>query len=242
MALRSGFRRSLAGVLFASAVLAAIAYPYRSRPIVEPGMQAAKTGLVLDAQTRQPIAGAYVVARWLQQSREMSFQSPEGMVEGQCMFRIVARTDALGRYEIPSSAGRFNIDSPRSSAERKYYWDAYAYAPGYGAADSKAAHPRLGSSSMPANQELEPILLSAAEHAAPDQRIAALIDTAVRFTCAAYSPAQIPAAEQVYAEAYAAACLPEPNDAARSLPRLRNPAKPAQDAQPCSHFPQANNP
>jgi hypothetical protein len=153
----------------------------------------------------------------------------------------VARTDAQGRYEIPSSAARLNIKASRSSAERKYFWDAYAYAPGYSALGPRTPHPRLGSSSIPASQALEPILLQAADHTAPEQRVAALIDTAERFACEAYSPAPTPVAEQIYAEAYAAACLPEPNAASHSLARLRSSANPTADAQACMHLRQANN-
>ena len=106
-------------------------------PRVEPGLQAAKSGVVLDAQTRQPLMGAYVVVRWLQQSEQIS-----GTLGGQCLYRAIPRTDDPGRYAVP--VAQFAIGSGRTLTEHTYFWDAYAYAPGY--AEVLAApslHPRL---------------------------------------------------------------------------------------------------
>ena len=222
-------------------VALSLCYAVGNKPVVEAGLRAAKTGVVLDAQTRQPLAGVYVVARWLEQSTENS-PAGSGELMGQCLYRTVVRTDEHGRYEIPAS--NFPIAADRALVERKYFWDASAYTPGYVVSSPKTLHPRAGGSPIPATQALEPILL-AADHAAPEQRITALQDTLARFTCQAYSAEPVPVAEQVYAEAYSAACLPEPNDAARALARLRDDAThrvPGEMVrEPCTQFKQASS-
>jgi hypothetical protein len=221
--------------------LSLLGYAVGNKPKVEAGLRAAKTGVVLDAQTRQPLPGVYVAARWLEQSSDNSLAGSSS-VAGQCLYRTVVRTDEHGHYEIPAT--NFPIAPDRASAERKYFWDESAYAPGYVMSDQKTLHPDIGSSTMPATQELAPILL-AADHAAPEQRIAALQDTLARFTCQAYSAEPVPVAAQVYAEAYSAACLPEPTAAARVLARLRDDATHRASAEmvrePCTQFKQASS-
>jgi hypothetical protein len=221
--------------------LSLLGYAVGNKPRVEAGLRAAKTGVVLDAQTRQPLAGVYVVARWLEQSSENSLAGSAN-VAGQCLYRTVVRTDEHGRYEIPASD--FPIAPDRALVERKYFWDASAYTPGYVVSDPKTLHPRVGSSPIPATQVLAPILL-AADHAAPEQRITALQDTLARFTCQAYSAEPVPVAEQVYAEAYSAACLPEPTAAARALASLRDDAAHRVAGEmvwePCTQFKQASS-
>jgi hypothetical protein len=209
--------------------LSAVGFAAGHKPDVEPGLQVAKTGIVIDAQTRRPLAGVFVVARWLEQSHDAA------QIGGQCLFRTVARTDDEGRYTIPAAA--VTIPSDRTLAERKYYWDVSAYLPGYSAVDQGMAHPRIGNSPVPATQALEPVML-AGDYAAPEKRVAALIDTLDRFTCSGYSNAPVPIAQQLYTEAYAAACLPEPNDAARLLAHLRSDLHAAHE--PCAELRQAS--
>lgn len=248
----SGFRPIRAALwLIAIAAGATLIYAAGSATSVEAGLQAAKSGVVLDADSRQPLAGVYVVARWLEQTTQPALLGQSGKVDGQCLFRVVVRTDGQGRYTIPATSGNFrtanNLLPDRS---KKYFWDLYTYAAGFGGAGRVGAHPRLtaaagaGDSSVQETQTLEPILL-ATDHAAATQRVAALADTLSRFTCEPYSSEPLPIAQQVYAEAYATACLPEPNDAARALAQLRNStmtAAPAQGAEPpCMQFRQARN-
>src|SRR6185503_15386209 len=133
----------------------------RPKPLVEPGLQVAKNGDVLEEQTRQPIAGAYVVVRWLEESRAGD------KVEGQCLSRTVVRTDEHGHYVIP--APHFSLASEH--AETRYFWDAHA----------RAAHPHPVGSPTPGSQALEPIGL-ASDHAAPEQRVGMLADTLSRFS------------------------------------------------------------
>ena len=199
----------------------------RPKPLVEAGLQAAKNGVVLDEQTRQPIAGAYVVVRWLEESRAGD------KVEGQCLSRTVVRSDAHGHYEIPAS----HLSVASEHAETRYFWDAYAYAPGYADAQTHAVHPRAVGSPIPGSQTLEPIGL-ANDHAAPEQRIDNLADTLSRFSCEPFAKREpSPIAEQIYAEGYAAACLPEPNRAAKLLERLRGGRL---GDEPCAQFRQAS--
>ena len=199
----------------------------RAKPMVEPGLQVAKNGIVLDAQTQQPVPGAYVVVRWLKQAQA------GGKIEGQCLSRAVVRTDEHGRYAIAAT----NIAIDSEHAEARYFWDAYAYAPGYAESPVRAVHPRALGSATPASQQLEPIAL-AVDRAAPEQRIGTLADTLSRFSCEPFAKKERnPVAEQIYAEAYAAACLPEPNSAASSLSRLREDRS---VSKPCERFGQVS--
>jgi hypothetical protein len=233
------------------AVGATLIYAANGGTTVEPGLQAAKSGVVLDADTRQPLAGVYVVARWLEQTTQPALLGQGGKVDGQCLFRVVVRTDSQGHYAIPATSGNFqsayNLLPDRS---KRYFWDLYTYSAGFGVAGRIDVHPRVtaaagaGDSSAHETQTLEPILL-ATDHAPAGQRVAALADTLSRFTCEPYASEPLPIAQQVYAEGYATACLPEPNDAARALARLRNggamtPAS-ADPEPPCLQFRQARN-
>jgi hypothetical protein len=199
-----------------------------AKPRVEPGLQVAKNGVVLDAQTGRPVEGAYVAVRWLEQSQI------GGHVTGQCLSRAVVRTDEQGRYAIPAS----NLAVAPNHADTRYFWDVYAYASGYADTPTRLAHPRVRGSATRASQALEPIML-AVDHSAPTQRIDTLVDTLSRFSCDAVAkPESSPVADQIYAEGYAAACLPEPNNAADALANLRG-GKPGD--KPCEQFRQAGN-
>ena len=243
MVFRVGLRAS--AFCLSIAALGVLIYVLGAMPVTEPGLRTAKTGVVLDAATGRPLSGVYVVARWLEQSSEISFIGGPGEVKGQCLYRKVVRTDEQGRYEIP--AGDTNFATPQNDIARqtKYFWDAYAYAPGYAVSGRpivNAVHPQARADSSGETQTLEPIQL-AVDHAAASQRIDTLAETLSRFTCRHYAPEPVAVAEQVYAEAYAMACLPEPNDAAPALARLRDDAarlrEPAQE--PCARFRQASN-
>jgi len=199
-------------VLFPILALGILGLVASEPPMVEAGLQAAKSGVVLDAQTRRPLADAYVVVRWLEQSRTANSEA----IAGQCLKRVIVRTDENGHYAIPATA--VALATGRSFAKRAYFWDAFAYTPGY-AATNTASHPRMLASVIPAIQDLEPMLL-APEHAQPERRVQQLVDSLQRFSCEPFANEFGPVAEQIYAEAHAVACLPEPNSAAGLLTRL----------------------
>jgi hypothetical protein len=241
MATRSKSRRwSLWLTLIAS--LGALVYLVGASTVIEAGMQDAKAGVVLDAQSRQPLAGVYVVVRWLEQTTQPMLLG--GKMEGRCLYRVVVRTDSQGIYLIPETRTSFtatgNLLPDRS---KKYFWDLYTYSSGYGVVgDERPKSANHGSSAEEA-QTLKPILL-AVDHSSADQRVSVLADTLSRFTCEPYSSNPLPIAQQVYAEAYATACLPERNAAAEGLARLRSGAAPASDQeaeQSCMQFRQASN-
>jgi len=200
-------------VLLPIVVLGILGLAASSPPLIEAGLQTAKSGVVLDAQTRQPLADAYVVVRWLEQSRTPT----SGAITGQCLKRVIVRTDDNGHYVIPATL--LELAAKRTFATRTYFWDAYAYTPGYAAMVS-ANHPRALGSPVPAVQELEPMLLTA-DRAQPQQRVNELMDSLQRFSCEPFADELGPVAERIYAEAYSVACLPDPNSAASSLARLR---------------------
>jgi hypothetical protein len=227
------------------AAISSLAYAVVVRPAAESGLQAAKTGVVLDAETRQPLAGVTVVARWLEETSQPELLGYGGKIAGQCLFRVVVRTDNQGRYVIPATNFKLtgNLLPDRS---KKTFWDLYTYSTGYGVASREPGLADAGDSPVQETQTLQPILL-AADHAPAAQRVSALVDTLSRFTCEPYSVDPVPVAQQVVAEAYAAACLPEPNEAARLLVRLRHDAVASasvstEDAeQPCMQLRQARN-
>jgi len=172
---------------------------------VEPGLQTAKTGVVLDAANGEPLPGVYVGARWMLQTQEPALLG--GKLEGRCIYRFVVRTDAQGRYTIPTA----QIDIAKNllpGGEKSYFWDLYTYAAGYSTSSPVAvAHPRAISDDANAESELEPILL-AATHDTPQQRLPTLTETLAHFTCHPYAHDAGPIEQSIAAEAAAAACLP----------------------------------
>lgn len=222
-----------------------LTYAVVIRPTAESGLQAMKTGVVLDAETRQPLAGVTVVARWLEETSQPALLGRGAKVAGQCLFRVVVRTDNQGRYVIPSTSANFKLTGNLlPDRSKKTFWDLYTYSTGYGVAGREPASADVGDLPAQETQTLRPILL-ATDHAPAAQRVSALADILSRFTCEPYSADPAPVAQQVIAEAYAAACLPEPNEAARLLARLRNGAtassKTEDTEQPCMQFRQARN-
>jgi hypothetical protein len=131
MATRFRFLRwSLSLTLLAS--LGTLAYLVSASTIVDAGLQAAKAGVVLDAQTRQPLAGVYVVARWLEQTTEPELLGHGGKMQGQCLYRVVVRTDSQGKYLIPATGARFKASgSLLPDRGKRYFWDLYTYSSGY---------------------------------------------------------------------------------------------------------------
>jgi len=87
---------ALLGLLFA----AIVAMTSTSGTQVEPALQAAKSGVVLDAATGKPVEGVYVAVRWLEQTSQLPLRGSK--VRGQCVNRMVVRTDATGHYTIPA--------------------------------------------------------------------------------------------------------------------------------------------
>jgi hypothetical protein len=81
-------------------------------------------------------------------------------------------------------------------------------------------------------------MLLAAEHVQPEQRVSELADSLQHFSCEPFAKELGPVAEQIYAEAYTAACLPESNSAADSLARLHGNRH---STNPCEIFRQAGN-
>ena len=73
--------------------------------------------------------------------------------------------------------------------------------------------------------------------AQPEQRMSELADALKRFGCEPFAKELGPVAEQIYAEAYTAACLPEPNSAAGSLARLHGDGR---GTKPCESFRQVS--
>lgn len=118
--------------LLAAVVIAGLASVAALATSVESGLQKAKTGIVQEVATKQPIAGAYVVVRWYHYNidRWMFGHGGRGGIE--CVHREVASTDIAGHYVIPSTEDKFEVHRVVSlQYDTRYYWDLTAYAPGY---------------------------------------------------------------------------------------------------------------
>jgi hypothetical protein len=207
MTFRSKYR-ALSLVSIAAAVFAAIALS--AKTTVEQSFQSAKTGVVLNAATQQPVPGVYVVARWLEQTTQPALLGAGGKVQGQCVFRTIARTDAQGRYSIPASTANFNLSKNwQPGSSRKYFWDLYTYANGYAATANVIgeAHPASIADTLLGEQiqTLQPILLTT-EQASAVQRVAALNETSSRFACRPFAQGVDPVEQQIAEQAAVAAC------------------------------------
>ncbi len=77
------------------------------------------SGVVVDAETRQPIEGAYVVAQW-------SGSSSVSIAESQtvCIYTDMAKTDEKGRFRIPM----WFFQKPGITGQRQ---NVEIYKPGY---------------------------------------------------------------------------------------------------------------
>jgi len=220
-------------------VLAALAATYALAvgTTVESGLQAQKSGIVLDAETNKPLAGVSVVVRWHEEITDPFLIGHGNSVGGGCVNRIIVQTDADGRYSIPSSSRDFAVEHNfRLNRSVKYYWDFYAYKDGYGPPGQQIpsgvgpiyeGHPRAASDVWGSQQTVSPVLLGRPE-ASPELRMSELLAVYYRFMCKPEHPfPPPPVAGHLYEEAYATACTPGPNSAALKLDELRNLVSPS---------------
>jgi hypothetical protein len=84
-----------------------------------------KTGVVIDDETGQPMPNVIVIAAARESSGPVMF-GPGGE---NLLYRVVTRTDSMGRYEIPSHWGWF-IPVPPSS-DPQYKWVVTVFQVGY---------------------------------------------------------------------------------------------------------------
>jgi len=204
---------ALLGLLFA----AIVAIARTSDTQVEPALQAAKSGMVLDAATGKPIEGVYVAVRWLEQTSQMPLLG--GTVRGQCVNRMVVRTDAEGRYRIPAQAPL--ATKLRPGVHTEYFWDLYTYAPGYDGRSRTSAHPRAVSNPAGDVAIVEAVRLEAV-HANAQQRLATLSETLAHFTCHPFAHDAGMIEQSIAAEAAAAQCLPGADDAQGNCATFRH--------------------
>jgi len=205
---------ALLGLLFA----AIVAIARTSGTQVEPALQAAKSGVVLDAATGKPVEGVYVAVRWLEQTSQLPLLG--GTIRGQCVNRVVVRTDAEGRYRI--AAAQLQAESGLQPGVRtEYFWDLHAYAPGYDARNLTQTHPRTVANQAGDQAVVEPVLLETG-HTTPQQRLATLADTLAQFTCHPFSHDAGAIEQSVAGEAAAAACLPGADDAQGNCATFRH--------------------
>jgi len=221
-------------LLAASALFAAALVLKNAKPFAR-DWRAARVGVVRDAASGQPIAGAFVVARWLERSAPRFDTS--GVIAGRCLDRVVARSDADGRFAIPARADDGPLDADwNPTRAHTYARDLQVYANGYVvlAQDSGVAdgNPVVADST----HDEAPITLALhSEQGDAGQRLARLADAAQGFACDGQL-ADAPVAEAIDADGYALACLStggSENTFARLRAALRG--RPAAiDAHPCA--------
>ena len=102
--------------------------PVFGETTVEDGFSRAKEGRVIDAETRKPIADAWVVARWL----HGGYSAAEGSSRSGCRYSLTVRTDAQGFYHIPDTSKDVATESGQGTQlHDAYKWSVIAYAPGH---------------------------------------------------------------------------------------------------------------
>jgi hypothetical protein len=221
--------RRLALNLGLLAAFAFAAFAFAGITETEPGLQARKTGVVLD-EAGKPLAGVYVGVRWMAQTTELPLLG--GKVEGQCLYRTVVRTDADGHYSVPPPADLASTDRNwLRGASTRYFWDLYTYGAGY-ATTNPSARPAIASNADNLTT-LAPIYL-ASDSPAGDRHLTQLADTLARFTCRPYAKDAGPVEEQIVAESAAAACLTG-NKSAQASCAMERQASSLKGSDPINH-------
>lgn len=228
-------RRSMGWVAAVVVLGACMTYAWAVSPTIEPGLQDAKTGKVLDAATRLPIAGAYVVVRWQKRVSNPFLVGhgggyPDG---GGCVHREVVRTDENGVFHVPSTHTAIRPDfNLRPNRGISYHWDLSVYAPGYGPplkemSDGTGLGPFFypsyelaGRDLLKGEQKLAPMML------AQDSRVfrgraATLSKLASDVDCSPSSSDPLPFIPSLFREALAATCQTDFGNGALALLSIR---------------------
>lgn len=219
-------------LLAASAVFAAALVLKNARPPLASDWRAARVGVIRDAASGRPIAGAFVVARWLERSAPRF--GANGVIAGRCLDRVVARSDADGRFAIPARADDGPLAADWNPARtRSYARDLQVYANGYAVLAQDARSSDGATAIAGADTPVSFALRS--EQGDAGARLARLADAAQRFACDA-QVADVPVAAAIDADGYALACLsPGGNETAFAQLRAALRGRPAaDDAHPCA--------
>lgn len=243
-------------LLAASALFAAALVLKNAKPQLAPDWRAARVGVVRDAANGRPIAGAFVVARWLERSAP-AFDAT-GVIAGRCLDRVVVRSDGDGRFAIPARADDRPLDADwNPTRSRRYARDLAVYASGYAASAPDAApgggegmSAPVSAGSVRNRTDDTPLAFDLrSEQGDVGARLARLADAARGFACDAQAraagtaaqaaAAQTPAAaidEVIDADGFALACLSAGGDET-ALARLRAALRGERalaDAHPCA--------
>lgn len=213
-----------------------MAYVWLVSPHVEFGLQAPKRGIVLDAQTREPVPGAYVVVLWRRWvSNPFLMGHGRGGTQGTgCVHREIVRTDKDGRYSIPSTANAFSIGfNLKLDKSIRYDWRLRVYAPGYGTEQQEihfyggesdvrsiGDHPFVKSGILLGIQNMEPILLDTQDE--PEKRADYLSVKVARFYCRPVPDDIVSFAKEMYFDAKEATCEKGGERGALNLAELRD--------------------
>jgi len=227
-------------LLAASAVFAAALVLKNAKSARGPDWRAPRVGVVRDAASGRPIAGAFVVARWLE--REAARFGSGGMIAGRCLDRVVVRSDGDGRFAIPARSDDGPLDADWNPLRRRDYTrDLQVYARGYrvGSQDSPwddLSTPRPDTDAAGTARSDASIAFDLHDDAADaGQRLAHLVDAAQDFACDAHA-ADMSVTEAIEADGYALGCLATGVDAT-AFARLRTALRghpSAGDVHPCA--------
>jgi hypothetical protein len=215
---------------------ACLSYAWAVSPRLEPGLLSPKSGQILDLSTRQPISDAFVVVRWLKQVSDPTLigHGGGGTDGSGCVFREVVRTDAQGRFAVPSAREKISIESNWSVKKSiRYSWDLAVYAPKHGFAqheihfrDAPAAirplddHPSVLSSSVGREQSLESVFLESG--AGPsNERADFLLTTLGHASCEPHTSDLPVFSKELYLDAAHATCAAQGEEGALQLFALR---------------------
>lgn len=207
--IRRRFIRIAVAVAAAGAVGIAAAVASTS---VEPTLKAARAGVVVDAETLQPLTGVQVVARWWHTSTNrfppIGHGKPGGFAN--CLHREIAQTDATGRYQLPAMDGAFVVERTIDLTHKDdYYWQLDGYLAGYYDAtvhdSDRPLHPPVTKDLVGSAAELAPFKLT--RDARPRaERVAYLTGWGLDFSCKWTTTEPVPFLRDIYAEALRLAC------------------------------------
>lgn len=195
---------------------------------VEPALQAARTGSVVDAETGQALLGAHVVAQWWHSNTQRFPPIGHGTIGGfsNCLHREETQTDQDGRFALPSVRQLFTVERHIDLEHKdKYFWQLGAYLPGY--YDSTERNPDRSPPRHPDVREqsdgsvnVAPIKLTK-DSRSQEERIWYLVMGVPNFSCKWDTVEPVQFMRDIYNEAFNLACVSATSNKSLLIAQLR---------------------
>lgn len=205
---------------------------------VEPALTSARSGIVIDAETQEPLAGVQVVARWWHTSVNRFPPIGHGSTGGfaNCLHREVAKTDNSGRYTLPAVVGAVPVESKVDLSHKdSYSWQLNAYRVGYYSptdmGSEHVSHPPVSRSSDGTTVNVESLRLKK-DNRPREERIAYLSGWGLDFSCQWVTTEPVPFVAEMYDEAFHLACMSGAPTGALTVAKLRKDARSAMPPLP----------